>query len=45
MDDGDLELSGTQLSGFKEALEDPPEDEGHSKRAKKTTPTHVETNE
>ncbi len=44
-DDEDLELSGTQLSGSKEALEDPPEDEGPLKRAKKATPTHVETNE
>ena len=29
-DDGDLELSGTQLSGSKEALKNPPEDERHS---------------
>jgi hypothetical protein len=39
-DDGDLELSGTQFSGSKEALEDPPEDEGHLKRVKRPpTPT------
>jgi hypothetical protein len=44
-DDEDLELSSTQLFGSKEALEKPPEDEGYSKRVKKTTPTHVETNE
>jgi hypothetical protein len=37
-DDGDLELSGTQLSGSKEGLEDPPNDEGRSKRATKATP-------
>jgi hypothetical protein len=36
--DGDLELSGIQLYGSKEALEDLSEDEGHSKRAKKSHP-------
>jgi len=44
VDDGDLELSGTLLSGSKEALEDPPDDEGHSKSVKKATPIHVDTN-
>jgi len=32
--DGDLELFDTHLSGSKEALENPPEDEGESKHAK-----------
>jgi hypothetical protein len=42
---GTWSFSGTQLSGSKEALENPPEDERHSKRVKTTTPTHVKTNE
>jgi hypothetical protein len=45
VDEGDLELSGTQLSCFKEALEDPPEDEGQSKRDNTATPTPIETSE
>ena len=33
-DDGDMELSGTHLSGSKEALEDPPEDEARTLEAR-----------
>jgi hypothetical protein len=43
VDDRDLDLSSTHISGSKEALEDRPEDEGHSKRAK-TAPLHPSRN-
>ena len=44
-EDVDLELSGTQLSGSKEALEDPPEDKGYSKRVKTTLTVPIDSNE
>ena len=44
-DDGDLELSGIQLSGSKEALEIPPEDENHSKRVRTAFSIRIDQNE
>jgi hypothetical protein len=44
-DEEHLELTSEQLSGTKEAQEDPPEDETHSKRAKTATATDTLTDE
>jgi hypothetical protein len=40
-----LELSKVQLSGTKEALDDPPENKSHSKRAQTTPEINAFTNE
>ncbi len=44
-DEEHLEVSGVQLSGTKEAMEDPPEDEGYSKRTKMTLDPNAIINE
>ena len=44
-EDVGLELSGTHLLGSKEALEDPPKDEGRSKRVRTTLTVPIDPNE